>query len=170
MERLDHYAAYAEEVGARLSEQPLQVKIVRRLGASQAEVFDFITDFSRLSEWIPGCLKSWSDDTNAEAPGRVGAVRMISSGIGKPVREIVKAFEAPRMLAYSATDDSLFGLMTDHLSVLTCEPHPDGDTVFCWLAYGRPAKGTPMRWAGRKVFNFALNSGTKKLEQRFPTG
>ena len=83
---------------------------------------------------------------------------------------IVKAFEAPRMLAYSATDDSLFGLMTDHLSVLTCEPHPDGDTVFCWLAYGRPAKGTPMRWAGRKVFNFALNSGTKKLEQRFPTG
>ncbi len=170
MGALDSYATYAEQVGARMSSQPQQLKITRRLGASQGELFEYVTDFSRLSEWIPGCRKSWSDDTHAEAPGQVGAVRMISSGLGKPVREVVRAYEAPRMLAYSATDDSLFGLMTDHLGVLTCEPHAGGGAVFCWLAYGRPAKSAAVRWVGDKVFRIALHGGTKKLEQRFPAG
>lgn len=162
------FTRYAEEAGARLSDQPLQMTYTARLGASQREVFDFIADTDRLHEWIPGARKSWSDDTKAEQPQQVGSVRMIDAGIGKPTREVVKAFEAPRLLAYSATNDSLFGMFTDHLSVVTCEPHPESGTVFCWLAFGRPASNPVMRWVGKKVFQVALGGGTKKLQKRFP--
>ena len=73
------------------------------------------------------------------------------------------------MLAYSATDASLFGLYTDHLSVLTCDAHPGGGSVFCWLAYGRPADNAIKRWAGKKTFQVALGGGIKALERKFPT-
>lgn len=162
------FTKYAEEVGARLSEQPLQLTYTARLGAAPEEVFEFVSDTDRLHEWIPGARKSWSDDSNALHPKQVGSVRMIDAGIGKPTLEVVKAYEAPRMLAYSATDASLFGLVTDHLGVVTCEPHPEGGTAFCWLAFGKPARNPVKRWAGMKVFQVALSGGTKKLERRFP--
>lgn len=168
MGELDSYARYAENAGAQLSDQPLQMKIVRRLGVSQDDLFTFITDFERLSEWIPGARKSWSDDSKAEVPGQVGAVRMISGAVGAPVREVVKAYEAPRLLAYSATDESLRGMFTDHLSVIGCEPHSESGSVFTWLAFAKPAESAVMRFVGTKVFRFALGAGTKNLERRFP--
>ncbi len=168
MSSLSEFSQYAREVGERLSDQPLQVAYSRQLGATQQELFDYVSDTDRLSEWIPGARKTWSDDSNAEAPKQVGSVRMISTGVGKPTREVVKAYEAPRMIAYSATDDSLFGMFTDHLSVITCEAHPSGGSVFSWLAYGRPADSQVKRWIGDKVFRFALGQGTKALERRFP--
>lgn len=166
MEGVDDFASYALEVGAQLSRQALQVKLIRHLDATQRQLFDYIRDFERLSEWIPGARKSWSDDTNAEAPGQVGAVRMISTGFGRPVREVVKAFEAPRMIAYSATDDSLRGIYTDHLSVITCEPHPAGGSVMVWLAYAQPARNPAKRWLGKKVFEVTLHRAIKTLERK----
>ena len=168
MESLDGFTGYAHEVGARLSRQPLQLALTCHLGATQQELFEYIADFDRLSEWIPGVRKSWTDDSNADVPGEVGAIRMISTGFGKPVREVVKAFEAPRMIAYSATDDSLRGVYTDHLSVLTCEPHPSGGTVLAWLAYALPADHPIKRWAGKKVFQVTLRGAIKALERKFP--
>jgi hypothetical protein len=94
---------------------------------------------------------------------------MIQGSAGKPIREVVKAFEAPRMLAYSANDGAFFGTCTDHLGVFTCEPHPDGGTVVCWLAYGRLASSSAKAWAGKKVFQVALGGGMKNLERKFPS-
>ena len=93
---------------------------------------------------------------------------MIQGAAGKPMREVVKAFEAPRMLAYSASDGAFFGTCTDHLGVFTCEPHPDGGTVVCWLAYGRLTSSPAKAWAGKKLFQFVLGRGMKNLERKFP--
>jgi hypothetical protein len=162
------FTAYAEETGARLSDQPLLVEETRHLNVTQHELFNYITNFERSSEWLWGAKKSWVDNTNAEAPGQVGAVRVLRSTGGKLIRETVKAYEAPRMLAYSAEDGAFFGLCTDHLSVLTCEPHPNGGTVICWLAFGRLARAPAKAWGGKKLFQVALGNGMKNLEQKFP--
>jgi uncharacterized protein YndB with AHSA1/START domain len=168
MDTFSDFAAYARETGSRMSDQPLLVEMSQRLDTTQQELFDYVTDFHRLSEWIWSAKKTWPDDTNSERPGEVGSVRVIESVAGEPVREVVKAFEEPRMLAYAANDSAFFGTCTEHLSVVTCEPHPDGGTVFCWLAYGRPPSSRIKAWAGKKLFQFVLSRGIKNLERKFP--
>jgi len=168
MSSLDTFASYAAELGARHSDQPLLMTYTARLGIEQAALFEYVSDADRLSEWIPGARETWSDDTEAESPKQVGSVRVISVGFGKPTREVVKVYEPPRAIAYSATDESLFGLVTDHLGVVSCEPHPEGGTVLCWLAFGRLASNPVKRWAGRKVFQAALSGGIKALKRKFP--
>jgi uncharacterized protein YndB with AHSA1/START domain len=163
------FIGLADETGARLSDQPRLFEVTRHFDVSQQELFDYVTDFSRLSEWIWASTKSWADDSHAEVPGQVGSVRMIKGAVGEPVREVVKAFEAPQMIAYSANDGALLGLCTDHLGVLTCVPHPSGGTVVCWQAYGRLAKNPVKAFAGKKLFQVALTNGMKNLEGKFPT-
>ena len=163
------FTVYAKETGSRLSEQPLLFETTTRLDVTQHELFNYVSDFDRSSEWIVGAKKSWTDNSNAEAPGQVGAVRMIKSGAGDPVRETVKAYDAPRMLAYSANDEAFLGLCFDHLGVMTCEPHPDGGTVVCWLAYGRLADNSMKAWGGKKLLQVALSRGMKYLERKFST-
>ncbi len=168
MDAFSDFTAYAKETGSRLSDQPLLCEKTRRLDATRQELFNYVTDFDRSSEWIAGARKSWTDNSRAETPGQVGAVRMIKSATGEPIREVVKAYEAPRMLAYAAGDAAFLGLCTDHLGVMTCEPHPHGGTVVCWLAYGRLAKHPFKAWAGKKLFQVALGKGMKNLERKFP--
>ena len=163
------FTTHAGETATRLTSQPLVFEVVRRLNVPRQELFNYITDFSRLNEWISGAKKSWADDSNAEAPGQVGSVRVIQSPVGTLVRETVKAYEAPRLLAYSADDSALFGLCTDHLGVVTCEPHPDGGTVICWQAYGRLPENRAKAWGGRKLFQVALTTSMKSLERKFGT-
>ncbi len=161
------FTTYAKETGARLSDQPLLFETTKRLDVTQQELFDYVTDFDRSSEWIIGAKKSWTDNSEAEAPGEIGAVRVIKSGGPTPVLERVKAYEAPRMLAYSANDEAFMGLCSDHLGVMTCEPHPDGGTVICWLAYGRLASNPIKAWAGKKLLQVALLGGMKNLARKF---
>jgi len=167
MDPFSDFTAYAKETGARLTDQPLLVEKTKRLETTQHELFNYVTDFDRLSEWIWGSKKTWADNTKAEVAGQVGSVRMIQGAAGKPIREVVKAYDAPRMLAYSANDGAFFGLCTDHLGVFTCEPHPDGGTVVCWLAYGRLARSPAKAWAGKKLFQVALGNGLKSLGRKF---
>jgi len=84
MDSLSEYAKRAQEAGARFTDAPLQMTFTRHLGASQQELFDYISDTDRLSEWIPGAKQTWSDDSNAKAPKQVGSVRMMKSSFGKP--------------------------------------------------------------------------------------
>ena len=161
------FTAYAKETGARLSDQPLLFEKTKRLDVTQHELFNYVSDFDRSSEWIMGAKKSWTDNSEAEAPGEVGAVRVIKSGGSTRVLERVKAYDAPRMLAYSANDEAFLGLCSDHLGVMTCEPHPDGGTVICWLAYGRLASNPVKAWAGKKLFQVALSGGMKNLKRKF---
>jgi hypothetical protein len=162
------FTSYAKETGSRLSHQPLLHEETRHLSVSQSELFHYVTDFERSSEWIAGALKGWTDNSNAETPGGLGSVRVIKSAAGEPIREVVKAYDAPRMFAYSAGDAAFLGLCFEHLGVMTLEPHPDGGTVLCWLAYGRLASNPVKAWAGKKLFHVALGRGMKNLERKFP--
>jgi uncharacterized protein YndB with AHSA1/START domain len=167
MRAFSDFTTFANETGARLSAQPLLFEITRHLDVTQQELFNYVSDFDRLSEWIWLSKKTWADNSNAEAPGQVGSVRMIQGPFGKPFREVVKAYEAPRMLAYSAPNGALFGLCTEHLGVLTCEPHPEGGTVVCWQAYGKLPRNAAKAWGGKKLFQVALGNGMKNLERKF---
>ncbi|NNE19526.1 MAG: hypothetical protein HKN10_13710, partial [Myxococcales bacterium] len=81
------FTQYAKETGARLSAQPLLFETTKRLDVTQQELFNYVTDFDRSSEWIIGAKKSWTDDSEAEAPGEVGAVRVIESGASTLIKE-----------------------------------------------------------------------------------
>ena len=71
------FTAYAKETGARLSDQPLVFATTKRLDVTQQELFNYLSDFDRSSEWIVGAKKSWTDNSETEVPGQVGAVRVI---------------------------------------------------------------------------------------------
>jgi uncharacterized protein YndB with AHSA1/START domain len=167
MPAFSDFTTFANETGARLSEQPLLFEVTRHFDATQQELFNYVSDIERLGEWIWAARKSWADNRAAEVPGQVGAVRVIQGPVGEPVREVIKAYDAPRMLAYSAGNAAFLGTCTDHLGVLTCEPHPDGGTVVCWQAYGKLNRNSAKAWAGKKLFQVALGNGMKNLERKF---
>jgi hypothetical protein len=161
------FTGYANETGARLTDQPLLFEVAQHFDARQHELFNYVSDIDKLGEWIWFAKGSRADNSQAEVPGQVGAVRVIQSKLGPPVHEVVKAYEAPRMLAYSAENAAFMGMCTDHLGVLTCEPHPDGGTVVCWQAYGKLASNPAKAWGGKKLFQVALSNGMKNLERKF---
>lgn len=166
MARIDP-SPYALERGRALAKAPLQLSYAVRLGVSPDELFAFITDFPRLPEWMPLIKRVRVDDTRSDKPGQIGAVRVIEAPVGPPTLEVVKAFEPGKLLAYSATDASLMGMVRDHLGVLTTEPHPDGGAWFTWLSFGNTGS-FPMRLFGGPVFRFVLGRSIDNLERRFP--
>ncbi len=153
--------------GSSLTQAPLVLPCAARLGADPARIFAFITDFERLPEWMPLMRRVTVDNSRAEKPSGVGAVRVIDSGIGKPTEETVVALEPPELLAYHASDASLRGMFTEHLGVLVCEPHPAGGTLLSWLTYARPGKG-PARFVGPTVFKQVIQRSLEQLTRRFP--
>jgi hypothetical protein len=167
MPAFSDFTVLANETGARLSDQPLVFQATQHFDATQQELFNYVSNIEKLGEWIWAAKKSWADNSRAEAPGQVGAVRVIQGPIGEPVREVIKAYESPRMLSYSADNAAFMGMCTDHLGVLTCERHPDGGTVVCWQAYGRLARSPAKAWGGKKLFQIALSNSMKNLERKF---
>ncbi len=159
---------YALERGRALTQSPLSLARATRLAAPPEEVFAFITNFPRIPEWMPLVKRCTVDNSQAQSPGGVGAVRVIEAPLSKPTRETVVALEPPRLLAYSASDASLMGMFTGHLGVLTCEPHPQGGTWFTWLSFAQPG-GAPMGWFGPPMFKFMLGRSISNLEARFHT-
>ncbi len=167
---------FALERASQLTRSPLTLARAAHLAASPAEVFAFITDFPRLPEWMPMIKRCTVDNSRAQTPGGVGAVRVIEAPAGKPTLETVVALEAPvpadggptppGLLAYSASDASLMGMFTGHLGLLTCEAHPAGGTWLTWLSLATPGK-PPMGWVGPGMFKFMIGKSIANLERRF---
>ena len=150
-----------------LTNAPLQFDIACDLNASVDEVFDVIVDFENMPSWMPLMKRVEVDNTNASNPGEVGSVRVIYPPVGKPTLETVTAFERPKLLAYSAADEALMGMFTDHTGILTCEPNQAGGTHFRWRTYAQPGRNPIMRFFGRLVFGHVFRHSFKKLKQRF---
>lgn len=165
---MDIDTSRAREIAAKLTTRPLQIEVKGRIGLSQEELFDVITDFDSMSEWLPMAKRTWTDNSKAETPGGVGSVRMIDAGAPSVTREKVVAIGRPDHLCYSANDGALMGMMRDHLSVITCEPHPDGGSSLVWLAFAKPSPFPPYAWLGRKVFGFVLGGSLKNLQKKYP--
>jgi hypothetical protein len=153
---------------AALTSSPIQVEVQGRVALSQEEAFRYVTDATKIAEWLPMATRSSSIDTKAETPGGVGSVRAIDFGSVPLARELVVALEPMSLYAYSANDRSLRGMYRDHLSVIGFEPHPDGGTVITWLAYARPGNSWVMRYVGLRMFRHVLGNGMHNLEKRFP--
>ncbi len=160
-------SAYAQSRGAALAKGPLVHTAVTRLGIDSAALFGFITDFTRLPEWMSLIKRSEVDNSDAEVPGQVGAVRVIHAPVGKPTLEKVVAFEPGRLLAYSASDASLMGMYRDHVGVLVTEPAAEGGSLFTWLTYCNTGT-VPMRWLGPPMFTYMVRTSLKNLERLFP--
>lgn len=156
------------EKAQRLTSSPLQVTTSRRIGLTPSEAFRYVTDATKLQEWLPMPCKSQPDDSKAERPGGVGSVRVIRTGPMPPTLERVVAYEPEDFYAYSANDASLMGLFTDHLSAIGFESHPKGGTVVTWLAFGKPARSWLGRYLGLRVFQQVLDGGLDRLERKFP--
>ena len=146
------------------SDEPLQFDLSCELGAPPEDVFAFITAFERLPEWMPFMLRVRVDNTRALTPGGVGAVRVIDGR----TRETVVALEAPRLLAYSASDASLLGMYTHHLGVLTCDRLEPSRTRFRWLFHARPGRNVLLRFVGRHLMPFIFRRSMNNLRRRFP--
>ncbi len=165
---------FGESIRARarsMTSASLQVEVQGRLGLEADAAFAYVTDASKLAEWLPIGDSSHSDDSRAEAPGGVGSVRVIRTGRMPETRETVVALDREaRFYAYSAADAALMGMFTQHLGVIGVEPHPEGGSVLTWLAYAKPGRSWLMRYIGIRVFRYVLWNGTKNLEKRFPVG
>lgn len=157
---------YAMDRGVELAKgSPLQQEYRALLGASPKEVFDFISDFERIPEWMPFVKRVSVDNENADIPGQVGAVRVIES-FGSTTVEKVVAFEPEHLLAYSATDESLRGLYHAHLSVISCELHELGGTNFTWLSYAKPGSFFVGSF-GPLIFRSVLKKSVDNLKKKF---
>ena len=158
---------FALERGRALAHAPLCQSYATRLGVEPAALFAFITDFPRLPEWMPLIKRATVDNSEAAIPGQVGAVRLIEAPAAPVTRERVVAFEQDKLLAYSASDASLMGMLRNHLGVLTTEAHPQGGTWLSWLSYG-DAGSLPMGWFGGPMFRFVIGRSLRNLQRRFP--
>lgn len=150
-----------------LTQSPLQFDISCDLDAKPESVFAVLADFANLPQWMPLMKRVEVDNSQAKKPGEVGAVRVIYPPLGPATRETVKAFERPWLLSYSAADENLFGMWTDHTGILTCEDNGKGGTSLRWRTYALPGKNPFMRVLGRLVFSFVFRSSLAKLQQRF---
>lgn len=162
-------SAYALKRGRELTASPLAHTFAVPLAVDHRELFAFITDFPRLPEWMPLISRATVDDSQANTPGQVGAVRVIQATLGKPTLERVVAFEPERLLAYSASDASLMGMYRDHLGVLVSEPLGQNLSQLTWLTFCEMGTA-PMRWLGPAMFRYVIGTSVKNLQRRWPVG
>lgn len=145
---------------------PIQFRARRYLSAPPAVVFELISDHAALPTWVPGLRRVDVDGSRATAPRGIGTRRILYPRVGVPGTEVVVAFEPPFRLSYSATDESLRGFLTAHLSELQCAAYGEG-TELSWTIRGRLARSWWKRLLARLLFARAIHAGVKNLERRF---
>ncbi len=150
---------------ASLTDSPFGVEHSCYINAKPEDVFEFICDFARIKDWMPGLTKTWSDDSKAEVPGGPGAVRSIRAMGGKMTYETVIAKQFP-MLNYSASDKSLGGMYTKHLGAQICLPEGEG-TRFIWRSYAVDSPNPIMRFASKYIFLIMVGQSVINLQKKF---
>lgn len=152
------------EMKARqLTEAPLQLRVTREFPVSQEQLFAMLKDFEAAPKWIPFVRHVEVDHTEATEPGGVGTIRKMRSPVGSVTEERVRAIDPPSFLAYSAADEGLWGMYTDHTSVLACRSLAVDRCELSWSVYARPGKSFFKRTLGRPVFRFVVARGTRRL-------
>lgn len=103
-----------------------------RLAADQASVFSYVSDIGHLAEWVPGVRRATADNTGAELPGGLGAVRVLEAPFGLKVRERIVAWAPPHGFAYALQDSRL---APNHLAIVTVTPDGDGKSTIAFEEY-----------------------------------
>lgn len=146
--------------------EPIEFAAEIAVAAPPEVVFAFIADHQRLPAWVPGLRRVEVDNSLALTTGGVGTRRTLYPFVGLSGVEVIVDFEPPHRLAYRASDESLRGMLTQHLAEISCQPVAPG-THLRWVVRGVPARRWWQRVVARLVFNYALCTGLANLRRRF---
>ena len=155
-----------EQTTHALTTSPIQLDLTARVNASPETVFDFAADHNRLPEWAPGVKSVEVDNSDAEQPGEVGAVRYLSGAFGKPDKEVVRAFDRPRLLSISNSDESLHGMFTDHIGIIVFESEGDGTRLRLRIC-AVPGRNPIARFIGKRLLPIMMGRARRNLQQHF---
>jgi hypothetical protein len=149
------------------NDAPIQFDCSCDLGVTEDVLFALLRDYRALPRWVPGLRRVEVDASRAASPDGVGTRRILYPRLGAAGVETITAFEPPRRLAYSASDESLRGLYTGHSSELYCTPSEQGTHVR-WVIRGWPSERWWKRFLARWLFGMALEASLHRLRQLFP--
>jgi uncharacterized protein YndB with AHSA1/START domain len=149
------------------TDAPIQFDRSCDLGVTPEDLFALLRDYSALPRWVPGLRRVEVDASAAASPDGVGTRRILHPHLGVAGVETITAFEPPRRLTYSASDESLRGLYTGHWSELCCTPSEQG-THLRWVIRGWPSERWWKRLAARWLFGLAQQASLRRLRQLFP--
>ncbi len=112
-----------------------------QLDAGSGTIWNYLTDYANLSEYVPGVLTVETDNSMAQSPNGVGAVRTVRlaqpDGSSVELTERIVIFEPGAALGYAIGDDNPLG-MVDHLGLIQLTA-ADGGTALSWSQYyGHP--------------------------------
>ena len=145
---------------------PIQFEAGIEVDAQPEAVFALISDHRQLPSWVPGLRRVEVDESQASSPGGVGTRRKLYPIIGAAGVEVVVAFEPPHRIVYSASDESLRGLLTRHRAEISCQPSAGG-TLIRWIVRGVRSRSGWKRILAKMVFRHALRGGLANLHRHF---
>jgi uncharacterized protein YndB with AHSA1/START domain len=145
---------------------PIQFDRSCELDVAPEKLFALLRDYEALPQWVPGLSRVEVDRSWAQSPDGVGTRRTLHPKLGVAGVETITAFEPPRLLAYSASDESLRGLYTAHSSELLCIPTERG-TCLRWTIRAQPSAIWWKRVATRVMFGMAQQASLHRLHERF---
>lgn len=149
-----------------LARQELTARAVF-VDAPPLDVFALVSNHARLPEWVPGVLRVEVDNSRAQVPGGAGAVRTLIPRIGRRGHErIIRVDRAALRIDYSATDESLVGLCSDHRASIACSAEGTG-TLVSFSVQAAPGRDRLRSWLGRWMFRAAVAISLRRLARYF---
>jgi uncharacterized protein YndB with AHSA1/START domain len=140
-----------------------QVEVRRRFAATPQQVFAAYTDHASWGEWA-GFGPARLAREGVPAPGGVGCVRVIGSGLSEAQEEVV-SFEPPKRMTYRIVKG--FPVIRGHFGEVDFEPDGDGTLIIwrCRFESRIPGLGGLIRRIVTRMFARALEG---LAEKRFP--
>jgi uncharacterized protein YndB with AHSA1/START domain len=142
----------------------IEFTLTRTSTASIETVFDTMTDYRGIADYVWACRRSTLDREGIPAPNGVGAIRRLVV-VGPPFVEEIIEYERPTRFAYKM----LSGAPTrDHIGTIELREAAAGTEV-SWhlrLTMKIPGSDRLMRPVARKVIEVLLDGGIAEAERR----
>lgn len=152
------------------TDSPLQFEEAIVLHTNIERAFELLTDFERLPRWMPFIRRVDVETTEqvGSAPGGCDSptiTRVIYPIIGPPTRERIVVIEPPNWLAYSASDETLHGMYTGHLGVVSCEATDVDRVRVVWRTYAQRGPTILIRSVGPIIVRWFVKRSLKNLRR-----
>lgn len=160
-QRIDLASQLEQHVVRAHSDAPLQMYGTFHFDASQALVFERVTDPALIAEWFAMVRGGSVDHSTSENPGTWGAgSRRLcnTTGMGK-LDETILHWNAPESVAYNVKN--IMMPVRDHVALMVVEPEGPGARL-SWHQYFRYT-GLVIRHAFPTMMLSMMNSGMAKL-------
>lgn len=133
-----------------------------RLHARQDEVFSFIRQHEKWTNWFPVLEAVSVDNRQAQSPGGNDCIRHCTLVNGAQFSERIVGYDAPNQFGYAIEDGNPLGVQ-GHLAVVTVEAEAAGSSTLRWYQYfDHPQAETFVQ-----EVNQILDGGIQNLFERF---